>query len=154
MNGLATYEIMKTGFQLLIIFCLLSSAIYCLINSFFKNYQQIQGNIVTTTNNQVLTYTVDKQYTQMIPFTTTTTNNITTSKPTFPDGTCTVYYAKTNPTDYSVNSNPLFISEIFTAVLCFIAIIMSLFLLFLSKNKDAAGVLGGVNIASSLISRN
>ena len=147
MNGLATYEIIKMGFCLFIIICLLSSAIYWLINSFSKNYQKVQGNIVTVNNNQVLTYTVDKQYTQTIPFTTTTTNNVTTSKPTFPDGACTVYYAQKNPTDYSVNSNPLFISEILTAVFCFIGIFMIFFLYYLSTHREVAGILAGVDIA-------
>jgi len=145
MKGLALYEQIKTVFLLIIIYILLSCSIYFLQSAFSKNYQEIQGNITTNVDNQSVTYTVNgKQYTQNVPFDTKTT------KPIYQNGAYVVYYAQNNPNDYSLGSNPLTISEIATAVFCCLAISIGLWLWFLTTHPELAGVVGGINAASSV----
>lgn len=152
MQGLANYEIYKTGFGLFLIICFLICAIGCLIYSLHKNYQKTTGNIVTYINSQTLTYTVDKLYVQNIPFITTTTNNITSTHPAHESGSCVVYYAKNNPQDYAVNSNPVFASEILTCFFCILSILVCMWFVFLRSHKDVAGVVGGLDAVSSIAS--
>jgi|694.fasta_scaffold135885_3 hypothetical protein len=152
-DGLAGYEILKTGLGLVIIICFLLSAIYFAISSYSKNYQSINGTITSNTiqKTQTLTYTVNnKLYTQNIPFTIKTENNQQILTPTYSDGNCTVYYAGSNPDDYSVNMNPLYFSGIGSSVLCIIALLSSIWLYFLYTHKEVAGVIGGIDAASSV----
>jgi hypothetical protein len=151
MNGLATYKIIKTGFGLGLIVLLLCIAIYFTINSIKKNYLSTTiCNIKSIPNSnyeQKLTYSVNGQnYEYTIYGVTTTNKNITTTKYAYPEGNCTIYYPKSNPNEYSINYNPTTVSAIFAGVLFVIAILMTLYLLFLRSNKEFAGYMGGVDI--------
>jgi len=149
MQGLATYELIKLGGILYISICFLCSAIYFLVSSISKHYQKTQGNITTNNNNtQTLTYTVNNtNYTKNIPFRTVKANTL----PVFTAGSCTVYYAQNNPDDYNVNTNPVFMSEVLTGVLCCFSCVACLSFMFLNKHRDVAGVVGGIDIANSFI---
>jgi hypothetical protein len=152
-DGLAGYEIFKTVIGLVIIICFLLSAIYFAISSYFKNYQSINGTIVSNTaqKTQTLTYTVNnKLYTKNIPFNIKTENNQQISTPAYSDGNCTVYYAGSNPDDYSINMNPVYFSGIGSSVLCIIALLSSIWLYYLYTHKEVAGVIGGIDAASSI----
>jgi len=117
-----------------------------------KNYQKTEGIINTNTSNQTqtLTYTVDKEYIKIIPFQITNINNVTTSNPVYQTGNCIVYYAKNNPNDYNINTNPVFILEIASGFLCLLVIIGILWFLFLRSNRGVAGVLGGIDAAQTV----
>lgn len=152
MQGLADYKIIKSGISVVVIFYLLCSAISFLIYSMSKNYQKTEGIINTITSNQTqtLTYTVDKEYIKIIPFQITNINNVTTSNPVYQTGNCIVYYAKNNPNDYNINTNPVFILEIASGFLCLLVIIGILWFLFLRSNRGVAGVLGGIDAAQTV----
>jgi len=152
MQGLADYKIIKSGISVVVIFYLLCSAISFLIYSMSKNYQKTEGIINTNTSNQTqtLTYTVDKEYIKIIPFQITNINNVTTSNPVYQTGNCIVYYAKNNPNDYNINTNPVFILEIASGFLCLLVIIGILWFLFLRSNRGVAGVLGGIDAAQTV----
>lgn len=157
MKGLATYQLIKLSGILYISVCFLCSGMYFLISNISKNYQKTQGNIITNKNNtQTLTYTVNNiLYTQNIPFTLQTvdtkTNITTPPHAQFIDGQCTVYYAQNNPNDYNVNTNPLFMSQILTGVLCCFSCFSCLSFIFFYKNREVAGVVGGIDVANSFI---
>jgi ATP-dependent Zn protease len=150
MQGLADYEIIKSGISVVVILYLLCSAVSFLIYSMSKNYQKTEGIINTNTSNQTQTiiYTVDKEYIQIVPFQITNINNVTTSNPVYQTGNCIVYYAKNNPNDYNINTNPVLVLKIASGFLCFLVIIGILWFLFLRSNKGVAGVLGGINAAN------
>lgn len=156
LKGLATLQIMKTGIGVLFLLCFLSSAIYGVVSSMRKNYQKVSGNITTdtTANNQTVTYIVaDKEYNQNVPFTTKIINNVTTTTPTHVAGPCTIYYAQANPNDYSVNINPVFMTQVISGVLCLLSMVSIGGLVFLRSNREVAGVLGGVDIFNNLFNR-
>lgn len=123
---------------------ILCSVIGCLGNSMTKNYQKTQGNITTdvVNKNQTITYIVDKEYVHIVPF-------LTRTNPRYENGSCTVYYAPNNPNDYSINVNPSFMLGIISIVLC-VLVSAIMWFLFLRSNKDVAGVLGGINAASTV----
>lgn len=153
MSGLASYEIIKTGvilFILVVCFCIF---LYLTIRDLNKNYiSTSMCNIKSNTDNtQILTYTVDNQtYTKNIPPSTTTQNNQTTIKPTYPEGSCTLYYASKDPNDYNVNSDPTTVMTIISVVILIIVIIIFIWLLFLRSNREVAGVVGGIDVVSSV----
>jgi hypothetical protein len=157
MKGLASYELFKMGFMLYMFFCFLGCSIYFLIKSISKNYQKIGGNITNNSDNtQTLTYTVNnKNYVKIIPFTMGTTDKngvYTPPRPAYSPGNCTVYYAEKDPDDYQVNINPVFISKIITGILCVLSCLMLGSFIFFSKNREAAGVVGGIDAASTVVS--
>jgi len=157
MEGLASYEIFKTGFFMLIMICCFCCAIYLTIYNINLHYVSTPGNITLNADKltETLVYTVNsKQYTQTITPTTSTStvNNIstTTTRPTYSVGSCTVYYPSNTPESYSVNVNPTSMAEIFTGVTCCLSICMLLWFLFLRSNRDVAGVVGGIDAAETV----
>jgi len=158
MNGLAMYEIIKTGFFFLLLLICFSGSIGITTYNVNLNYTSTTGKITLNADGlyQTLTYIVDnKEYYQTIkPITTTQKNasqqNITTSVPAFPVGPCKLYYSKSDPNKYSINYNPTIISGIGASVLCCLSLFTLLWLLFLRQNKDVAGVVGGISAASNI----
>jgi hypothetical protein len=155
-EGLATFEIMKMGIFIVFIVCLLGSAIYGVTQNMRKDYHKTTGIITTDDVNgsQSIIYTVDdKEYIQTVLFKTTITNNVTTKTPTHVAGPCTIYYSSKNPNDYSINVSPVLMTKGISIVLCVISILAILYFIFLRKNRNLAGVMGGVNIGTSLLNR-
>ena len=157
MEGLATYEIIKTGFFLFIIVLLLCFSIGLIFYNMNKNYMSTTicyiKSIPNSNYQQSITYSVNgKAYKKTVQGVTTTTNNVTSTNYAYPEGNCTIYYASANPDDYSLNFNPTTVSEIFAVVLLIIAILMTLWFLFLRSHKEFAGVVGGIDAAQTAFS--
>jgi len=151
MSGLATYKIIKTGFGLGLIVFLLCIAIYFIFYNINKNYLSTTvcniKSIPDSNFQQILIYSVDgKKYDYTIPGVTTTNKNITTTKYAYPEGNCIIYYPKSKPSEYSLNYNPTTVSVISAGVLFVIAILTTLWFLFLRSNKEIAGYMGGFDI--------
>ena len=157
MDGLATYEIIKTGFGLFLIVLFLCIAIALIFYNMNKNYLSTTiCNIKSIPNSnfqQTLVYSVNGQkYDYIISGVTTTVNNVTKTRYAYPEGNCSIYYPSANPSDYNVNINPTIVSEIAAGVLFVIAILATLWFLFLRSNKEFAGVMGGIDVARNTIS--
>jgi hypothetical protein len=157
MDGLATYQIIKTGFFLFLIVLFLCIAIGLVFYNLSKNYLSTTicdiKSIPNSNYQQTVSYLVNgKAYKQTIPGTTTTTNNVTTTTYAYPEGKCTMYYASANPNDYSLNFSPTTASGIFAGVLFVIALLMTLYFIFLRSNKEFAGVMGGIDAAQTAFS--
>lgn len=155
MDGLATYEIMKTGFALFVIVLLLAGAIGLTIYNINKHYiSTTECNVVSSTDGtftQTVTYTVNNiKYVKNIPANIIDINNQRTMNFAHPPGTCTLYYASADPNTYSLNSNPTLISTIASGVLFVIAILGFLWFTFLRSNKNVAGVMGGIDAAQTV----
>ena len=156
MDGLATYQIIKSGFGLAFIVLLLCFAIGFAINNNKKKYLSTTiCNIEPIPNSnyeQKLTYSVNGQkYEYNIPGVTTRYKNVTTTNYAHRAGNCTLYYPKANPSEYSLNYNPTTVSSIFVVVLFIIAILSGMWFLFLRSNREFAGVMGGVSAADTII---
>ena len=159
MNGLAMYEIIKTGFFFFILLICFCGSIGITTYNLNLNYIFTTGEITLNSDGlyQTLTYTVDnKEYSQTIsPITNTYQNaskqNITTTVPAFPVGPCKLYYSKSDPNKYSINYNPTIISGIGASILCCLSFFTLLWLLFLRENKDFASVIGASSLTSSII---
>jgi hypothetical protein len=156
MDGLATYEIIKSGFGLAFMVLLLIIGIVFAIYNMKKKYLSTTvcniKSIPNSNYDQKLTYTVnDKNYEYIIPGVTTTIKNVTTRKYAHREGNCTLYYPKKNPEEYIINYNPTTGSTIFVVVLLIFTIISALWFLFLRSNREFAGVMGGVSVADSII---
>jgi hypothetical protein len=155
MQGLATYEIYKTGFTIFIMILCFCCAIGVTIYNFNQNYLSTSKcNIVLGSGqSEILTYDVnDKTYVQTIPPSVTTNKNVTTVTPAYKTGACTLYYKSADPNAYSVNYNPTTVSGIVAAILCCLAILTAGWFLVLRANPELAGVMGGINAATSVIS--
>lgn len=156
MQGLASYEIYKTGFIIIIMLCSLCCAVSMTINNFLKNYQKTDKcNIkLNSDKTEILTYTVSKEHIKNIPSVTTTDNktHVTTTLPKFNEGPCTVYYPKNNHEEYNVNNNPTIITGIISGIICCLAFLTFLWFLFLRSNREVAGVVGGIDAAHTIFS--
>ena len=156
MEGLASYEIFKTGLSLFFMILFLCCAIGLVIYSINQNYVPTTICNVTTNSDksQIVTYSVDnKQYVKNIPAVVTNNNNVTTTNSAYPSGSCTFYYPKANPNSnsYGVNTNPTTMSEIIAGVLCFITLLMFIWFNFLRANRGVAGVVGGLDAAETVV---
>lgn len=157
MDGLASYQIIKTGFFLFLIVLFLCIAIGLVFYNLSKNYLSTTiCNIKSIPNSnfqQTVTYSVNgKVYTQTVQGKTTTTNNVTKTDYAYPEGNCTLYYASANPNDYALNFSPTTASGIFAGVLFVIAILMTIYFIFLRSNRQFAGVMGGIDAAQTAFS--
>ena len=155
MDGLATYEIWKTGFISLILICCLCCAISFTIRNLYLNYQSTPGIIKVNDDKitQTLTYTVnDVKYTKIIKSGNNKIKNNSSNNSELPlyDGVCTVYYAKSDPNTYIIDLNPTFVSELITCILCIITVLSLITFYFLRKNRYTAGIVGAVDVASSV----
>jgi hypothetical protein len=158
MSGLASYEILKTGFGSILICCFLSCSIYYLITTLNAKYVSTQDcNIVSNndgTYTQVLTYIVNgKTYTKNIP--PVLIKNDITKRTNYnfanPSGKCIAYYSSANPDDVKVNFNPTTIAGLMTGGLACCIIFVCIYLSFLRANPDFAGVMGGISASQNVI---
>ena len=155
MDGLASYQIFKTGITLFFMILFLCCAIGLVIYTINQNYVPTTiCNVTTNTDkSQILTYTINnKQYVRNVPAVTTNNNNVVTTHSAHTDGKCTLYYPKETPDSisYGVNTNPATISQIIAGVLCFITLLMFLWFNFLKANRGVAGVVGGLDAAQTV----
>jgi len=157
MDGLGTYAVYKAGLGIVILVIVMIVIIGFIIYHKNKNYVSTQDcNIKSNTNDksQILTYKVnDVVYTKTIPPTTKTTNNVQTTEYTHPEGSCTVYYSSVDPNVYNVGADPTTLFEIIASILCFLIIISIIWFYVLRSNKSLAGVMGGIDVATSLVGR-
>ncbi len=156
MDGLATYELIKTGASIFILVILLLISIWLIYYNMKLNYQS--STICNVTSNtdgsftQTLTYTVDnKVYNKIAPPIESVTNNVTKKDYAYPVGLCTVYYPKENPDAYMININPTTASQIIAGILLVIVILTSLWFMFLRSNRNVAGVIGGIDASRSIL---
>jgi hypothetical protein len=157
MDGLASYQIFKTGISLFFMVLFLCCSIGLVIYTINQNYVSTTICNVTTNpdKSQILNYTINKkEYVRNIPVVTTNNNNVITTHAAYTDGKCTLYYPKATPDSisYGVNTNPTTISLIVAGVLCFITILMFLWFNFLKDNRGVAGVVGGIDAAQTVAS--
>lgn len=160
MEGLATYQILKTGFMLLIIIIFFGLAVWLVFHNISLNYLSTPicniTNVDENAKKQKLVYNVNsKEYVKDIEPRSNldTKTNVTTYSYAYPTGQCTLYYPSANPDSFSVNSNPTTVSFIMAGILLIITILGVIWFLFLRSNKDFAGVIGGIDVADSLITR-
>ena len=157
MQGLASYEILKTGGILFLVFIIFCGSIYFVVSNFNKNYISTTiCNIKTNQNlSQTVTYTVNnKSYTKNIQPSESTVNNVKTLKPAHTEGNCTLYYSTNNPDDYSINFNPTVGSGIFSGVMFIVLIVVFIWFSFLRTHREVAGVYGGISVANNVFGRN
>ena len=148
-NGLAQYEILRSGVTVVICLLCICSASFSIFSSYNKHYILTTGTVTNnySSNNiftsQTLNYTVDNQkYTFDIPL--TTNNKSKTSRATYQTGNVSVYYSKNNPQIYHVGNNPMILSEIWLCVACILTVFSILWFIFIRKNKDLAAATGGI----------
>lgn len=103
---------------------------------------------------QKVTYKVDGiEYTQNIPVNITKINNNTSLGYAHPEGQCTLYYSKKDPKIFSLNSNPVLNSVYSTVAVLVIGVLVVIYFLFIRSNRKFAGIMGGIDIASSFLRR-
>ena len=155
MNGLAAYEIYRTACTLFVLILILCSCTGLTFYNINLNYLYTSGDIKLDSDNltEILTYNVDGiEYKFIIPPVKNTVNNVTSINPAHPTGPCKIYYPKSKPNEYVISFlSPTTFSEIGLAIVCCLVFFTFIWLIFLRKNKDVAGVVGGVNIATSFI---
>jgi len=157
MDGLATYELIKTGFAIFILVILLFISINLIFYNINQNYQSSTickvASITDGSFMQTLTYTVNnKVYNKIVQPALIVNNNVTTKNYQYPEGLCTIYYPQNNPDSYSLNVNPTTISQIIAGILLVIVIFASLWFMFLRSNRNVAGVVGGIDASRSILS--
>ena len=157
MDGLATYELIKTGFAIFILVILLFISINLIFYNINQNYQSSTickvASITDGSFMQTLTYTVNnKVYNKIVQPALIVNNNVTTKNYQYPEGLCTIYYPQNNPDSYSLNINPTTVSQIIAGILLVIVIFASLWFMFLRSNRNVAGVVGGIDASRSILS--
>ena len=157
MDGLATYELIKTGFAIFILVILLFISINLIFYNINQNYQSSTickvASVTDGSFMQTLTYTVNnKVYNKIVQPALIVNNNVTTKNYQYPEGLCTIYYPQNNPDSYSLNINPTTVSQIIAGILLVIVIFASLWFMFLRSNRNVAGVVGGIDASRSILS--
>jgi hypothetical protein len=155
-NGLATYEIFKTGLSSFLLTICLCFVIGLVIHNATLDYTHASGTIVSNLDmTQTLKYNVDNnEYIKKIDPINKNINGVNTYSYAHIEGTVDVYYTKKNPNIYSIGINPTNLYMIFTGILGVMLILIAAYLYFLNTHRDAASVLGGISIVSSILPRN
>lgn len=155
MNGLATYEIFKTAGTLIVLILVLFSCTGWTIYNINLNYLSTSGDIKLGPDNltETLIYNIDGiEYRHIIQPVKTTTNNVTSINPAYTPGPCKVYYPQSNPNQFTISVlSPTTFSKIGVSIVCCLVFFTFIWLMFLRKNKNVAGVIGGVNVAQSVL---
>jgi len=159
LEAFGSYELLKTGFYIIMMCSFFCAASLVVTTTILTNYESVPGNITLNADKltETLIYTVNgKQYTKTINPIATTNNNITTTIPALNIGSCTVYYVSGDPDNYSINFNPKNIKVLFTSTICCLitcALICSIsWFTFLRSNPGAAGVIGGIDATDTVVS--
>ena len=155
MDGLATFELIKTGFMIFIFFIITCLVLYFFISEYNQHYESTTGTIIQNRDlSETLTYTVaGKTYTQQIsPIITQATQNAPARNSyAYPAGTTVVYYSRTDPNIFNVGTNPTTMTGIGLAVSVVLLVGSVLWFLFMRANRNVAGVVGGIDVAHGLI---
>lgn len=155
MDGLATFELIKTGFMIFIFFIITCLVLYFFISDYNQHYESTTGTIIQNRDlSETLTYTVaGKNYIQQIPpiITQATQNAPARSTYAYPAGTNLVYYSRTNPNIFNVGTNPTTMTGIGLAVVVVLLVGSIIWFLFMRANRNVAGVVGGIDVAHGLI---
>jgi len=155
MDGLATFELIKTGFMIFIFFIITCLVLYFFISDYNQNYESTTGTIIQNRDlSETLTYVVaGKTYTQQIPpiITQATQNAPAILTYAYPAGNNVVYYSRKNPNVFNVGSNPTTMTGIGLAVSVVLLVGSILWFLFMRANRNVAGVVGGIDVAHGLI---
>jgi hypothetical protein len=110
-------------------------------------------NSIDSSFRQTITYTVDnKVYTKIAEPVDMVINNRPTKNFRYPYGTCTVYYPKNDPDNYTINMNPITTSQIISLILLIIGILTVMWFIYLKYNRNVAGVVGGIDASRSILS--
>jgi ATP-dependent Zn protease len=156
MDGLATYQLIKTGITVFVFIILLLVSFYLIYYNTQQNYQSSTICKITSSTDgsftQTVTYTVNnKVYTKSVPAVVNTDKGVSTKNFQYTAGLCTVYYPKNNPDAYSLNIDPTTVSQIIAGILFVIVILMSFWFMFLRSNRKVAGVVGGIDAARNIL---
>lgn len=155
MDGLATFELIKTGFMIFIFFIITCLVLYFFIIDYNQNYESTTGTIVQNRDlSETLTYTVSgKTYTQQIPpiITQANQNAPAITSHAYPAGPNLVYYSRKNPNIFNVGTNPTTMTGIGLAVSVVLLVGSIIWFLFMRSNRNVAGVVGGIDVAHGLI---
>ena len=155
MDGLATFELIKTGFMIFIFFIITCLVLYFFISNYNQNYESTTGTIVHNKDfSETLTYVVaGKTYTQIIPpsITQATQNAPVISSYAYPAGNNVVYYSRKNPNVFNVGTNPTTMTGIGLIISVILLVGSIVWFLFMRANRNVAGVVGGIDVAHGLI---
>ena len=155
MDGLATFELIKTGFMIFVFFMITCLVLYFFITDYNQHYESTTGTIIQNRDSsETLTYTVKgKTYSQQIPpiITQATQNAPAIITYAYPAGTNVVYYSRTNPNVFNVGSNPTTIMGIGLIISVILLVGSIIWFLFMRSNRNVAGVVGGIDVAHGLI---
>lgn len=158
MDGLASYEVFKTGAILVVLFICFCISIGLAIYNYNKHYTSSSNcNIVNSNDGfftQKATYVVNGQnYIKTIqPNVSRNSNsNIDTKNYANADGPCTAYYPDGFPNEVSINSNPFIVSEIIAGILFIIVFFGIIWFSFLRTHRNVAGVVGGIDVAQTVL---
>ena len=157
MEGLGTYQLYKIGFGIVIMIIAIIVLIYFIIINYNKNFISTQDcNIKPNAGDksQTVTYKVNNVvYTKNIPPITKTTNDVQTTEYANPEGPCTIFYSRDDPNIYNIGSDPTTVFGIIAGILCVILILTIIWYNILRSDKSLAGVMGGIDVASSLVGK-
>ena len=155
MDGLATFELIKTGFMIFIFFIITCLILYFFITYYNQHYESTTGTIIQNKDfSETLTYTVEgKTYTQIIPpsITQATQNAPVISSYAYPAGNIVVYYSRKNPNVFNFGTNPTTMAGIGLGISVFLLVGSIIWFLFMRANRNVAGVVGGIDVAHGLI---
>jgi hypothetical protein len=155
MDGLATFELIKTGFMIFVFFMITCLVLYFFITDYNQHYENTTGTIIQNRDlSEILTYTVGgKTYTQQIPaiITQATQNAPARASYAYPAGTNLVYYSRTNPNVFNVGNNPTTITGIGLVITIILLVGSIIWFSFMRVNRNVAGVVGGIDVAHGLI---
>jgi len=155
MDGLATFELIKTGFIIFVLFIITCLVLYFFISDYNQDYVSTNGTIIQNKDfSETLTYTVaGKTYTQIIPPSMTQANQNTPARISYayPAGNNVVYYSRKNPNIFNVGNNPTTMTGIGLAIVVLFLVGSIIWFLIMRANRNVAGVVGGIDVAHGLI---
>jgi len=176
-DGLATYEVFRSYIAVFMIVLFVCSGMCGLFYTINAHYVSITGQITNASGGQYINYTVNnKPYSLLLaqqPNVIITNRNVRSCSQGNPiidsngyvvdckqnnfqyvTGNHTVYYQNSNPTSYSLDSNPNMIMGGILGVLCCLLLLSIMWLLFMKSNKNIAAGMGGLSVANTLFSNN
>jgi hypothetical protein len=160
LQGLGTFEMLKTGGIIIILIlcmcCSLGMAIYTNVNYVSTTNCNI---VLNSDQSETLTYVVNnKTYIESIQpieiqSAPSSAPSSVQTRPFYPVGGCKLYYNEKDPTKYEVNSSPGNFAIFFlglSGIACCLITFMSIYLVFLRANPEAAGIAGGVGLIKDM----
>ena len=160
-SGLSGYAYFSAYLSIIIGVCIMISAIFLAYNIISKNYKKAMNVSVNVLNNLTKSSCspTDLQNKLCSPYVTYTTDSgnytepepIINSQQIAPD---TLYYEEKNPSKFTTGMNPIYLPSF---ICCFAIVILIIGIgqiMFFKSNKDAAAVIGGIELTQNLLGRN